>query len=366
MSSIYIPEPCHENWGKMSPTEKGRFCAVCTKEVVDFTKKLDEEIVAHVKKADDKTCGVFLPSQLHEPSQLSLSKSPWEFRLKKWMVSSLAMVGLFSLSKQSSAQKMGKVAIRGDVAFVEDHNTTKEESVVYGQVLDQNDKPVSGATVSIYYEGEFIADTTTIANGAFRFVIPAGKVLNGKIDIQASGNWKYKEVSGLQLKQRNTRIQLKLEEEIIIMGEIAYVDPIPQIDTALTDTTETIPADTLPIQHEIDTAEQNTCNEILEEPITSDTSQTTEVIGLTPRIDILIREEEALIYPNPGRDLLFIETPLDGEHLIEVFDPNGKLIHHKIFNGTKSSIEGLHLAPGFYTVKITTGTKSESKTWVVM
>lgn len=353
----------------MSPTEKGRFCAVCTKEVVDFTKKSDEEIVAHVKNADDKTCGVFLPSQLHEPSQLSLSKSPWEFRLKKWMVSSLAMVGLFSLSKQSSAQKIGKIAIRGDVAVIEDHNTTKEESVVYGQVLDAEDKPVAGAHVSIYYEGEFIADTTTIANGAFRFVIPPGKVLNGKIDIYASNNRKYKEVNGLQLKQRNTRIQLRLEEEIVIMGEIAYVEPISEIDTLIPDTPEILPIDTTATQTEIDTTVKTTCSEIQDpEAITEtpDTSATTEVIGLTPRIDILIREEEALIYPNPGRDLLFIETPLDGEHKIEVFDPNGKLIHSKNFNGTKSSIDGLHLAPGFYSVKITTGTKSETKTWVVM
>lgn len=350
----------------MSPTEKGRFCAVCTKEVVDFTKKSDEEIVAHVKNADDKTCGVFLPSQLHEPSQLKLSKSPWEFRLKKWMVSSLAMVGLFSLSKQSSAQKMGKIAIRGDVAVVEDHNTTTQESVVYGQVLDSEGKPVSGAHVSVYYEGEFIADTTTIANGAFRFVIPPGKVLNGKIDLYASSFRKYKEVSGLQLKQRNTRIQLRLEEEIMIMGEIAYVDPISEIDTLLP---ETQPADSTTTQTEIDTTVKTTCTEIEEtEEITEtqDTSSTTEVNGLTPRIDIFIREEEALIYPNPGRDLLFIETPLDGEHKIEVFDSNGKLVHSKIFNGTKSSIDGLQLAPGFYTVKITTGAKSESKTWVVM
>ena len=39
MSNFFIPEPCHENWNKMTPQEQGRHCAVCSKVVVDFTKK---------------------------------------------------------------------------------------------------------------------------------------------------------------------------------------------------------------------------------------------------------------------------------------------------------------------------------------
>lgn len=39
MTSYHIPEPCHENWDAMSPTERGRHCAVCAKEVVDLTER---------------------------------------------------------------------------------------------------------------------------------------------------------------------------------------------------------------------------------------------------------------------------------------------------------------------------------------
>ena len=41
---------CAENWDKMSTTEKGKFCEVCTKEVIDFTTLSKNEIIAVFKK----------------------------------------------------------------------------------------------------------------------------------------------------------------------------------------------------------------------------------------------------------------------------------------------------------------------------
>lgn len=69
---VSIPEPCHEDWGKMTQTEKGKFCQVCTKEVVDFTKTIDEDIVKYVLK-NDNACGRFSKSQLDR--SLTLERS---------------------------------------------------------------------------------------------------------------------------------------------------------------------------------------------------------------------------------------------------------------------------------------------------
>ena len=62
---ITIPKPCHENWNAMTPDEKGRFCAVCSKTVRDFRKAPDDEIIDVFAKATEEICGSFLPSQLN-------------------------------------------------------------------------------------------------------------------------------------------------------------------------------------------------------------------------------------------------------------------------------------------------------------
>ncbi|KAA2223736.1 TonB-dependent receptor plug domain-containing protein [Chryseobacterium sediminis] len=62
---ITIPKPCHENWNTMSPDEKGRFCAVCSKTVRDFRKVSDDDIIDVFSKASEEICGNFNPSQLN-------------------------------------------------------------------------------------------------------------------------------------------------------------------------------------------------------------------------------------------------------------------------------------------------------------
>ena len=65
---INIPTPCHEDWNKMSPRDKARFCDSCAKEVVDFTQYSSEEIQEYFTTHSAKrTCGHFRKDQL-QPS----------------------------------------------------------------------------------------------------------------------------------------------------------------------------------------------------------------------------------------------------------------------------------------------------------
>jgi hypothetical protein len=55
--NVRIDQPCSENWNKMTPEEKGRFCGKCQKSVVDFTRMRDHEIVDFLTASSGNVCG---------------------------------------------------------------------------------------------------------------------------------------------------------------------------------------------------------------------------------------------------------------------------------------------------------------------
>jgi len=62
--TLAIPTPCHEKWDQFTPTQKGRFCASCQKEVIDFTTWSDEQIKQYFVARPSSTCGRFASNQL--------------------------------------------------------------------------------------------------------------------------------------------------------------------------------------------------------------------------------------------------------------------------------------------------------------
>lgn len=67
MKNIQIPNPCSENWEIMSLREKGRFCEVCSKCVIDFTQKQQEEInQIFIENKNTSICGRFYSHQLFD------------------------------------------------------------------------------------------------------------------------------------------------------------------------------------------------------------------------------------------------------------------------------------------------------------
>lgn len=60
-----IPKPCHEDWRKMTSNQKGKFCDLCKKTVVDFTNKSKLEIQEILSQnTTTKVCGHFYKEQL--------------------------------------------------------------------------------------------------------------------------------------------------------------------------------------------------------------------------------------------------------------------------------------------------------------
>lgn len=105
---INIPQPCQEDWSKMTPQQQGRFCNSCQKCVVDFTNFSDEELYIYLlKHKGEKVCGRLgdwqLKRQITAPVKL-------HNRAYQWFLSLSIIVFLTSiLTNDAKAQTRTKV-----------------------------------------------------------------------------------------------------------------------------------------------------------------------------------------------------------------------------------------------------------------
>ncbi|MGY3795811.1 hypothetical protein [uncultured Aquimarina sp.] len=62
---LKLDNPCDEKWENMKPNERGSYCDLCSKNVVDFTKLNQIEISEMMKKSGNRICARLTHSQLN-------------------------------------------------------------------------------------------------------------------------------------------------------------------------------------------------------------------------------------------------------------------------------------------------------------
>jgi hypothetical protein len=99
---LSIPEPCHQNWDKMNPTEQGRFCNACAKQVVDFSSMSDTQVLNYFSTLkDEKVCGRVYPDQLERA--ITQPKEPKKRLFWYWNYITMLFL-FFSKSNNAKAQ----------------------------------------------------------------------------------------------------------------------------------------------------------------------------------------------------------------------------------------------------------------------
>lgn len=127
---LTIPKPCHENWNKMQPEEKGRFCQSCAKTVIDFTKSSEAEISQYFHENNSiKTCGRFKREQLKSITieiPKTLIYKPISFR-KAFLLALFITMGttLFSCKDENNT-----VHRLGEIVVVEDSISNKKDTLI--------------------------------------------------------------------------------------------------------------------------------------------------------------------------------------------------------------------------------------------
>jgi hypothetical protein len=141
---------CHEKWAHMTPTERGRLCARCNKELIDFTGMSEAEIHAYHSR-NPGTCGFYSLSQFHKPA---------------WRLTAAAAAAAIGLTVPTLAH----AALQAPASGITQSAIEPADSVVVkGIVVDSaTNQPIAGAQVVII--GTTLGSITDY-NGQFRFIV---------------------------------------------------------------------------------------------------------------------------------------------------------------------------------------------------
>jgi hypothetical protein len=206
---LSIQNPCHEKWENFISTASGGFCQSCNKNVMDFTKKTDLEIIKFLKRKPANSCGRFRPEQLKAysiPGNYRLSIKPSRMLLRAGFISlliafinkpTMAQTPAKPVTEQTPAQKLK--ASPGGKRFIS------------GIVVDNDSVPMPG--VNVVVAGMDIG-VVTDANGRFELSEPIKE--SQRITFSFIG---YKTHTVLLTYFDSNYLHIKLDIDTLVLGE---------------------------------------------------------------------------------------------------------------------------------------------------
>lgn len=166
--SISIPKPCQENWQTMTPMEKGRFCDSCQKQVFDFTKSSDREILQKFN-SDKNICGRFLKTQLERDISVPKEKSTF------WIAGASGILSFLSLGNQEGFSQEVKTE-QIENATISQQPTSASNDKISGNISDGFDV-IPGVTIT---NNRSKQTTSSDFDGNFSIEAFVGDTLNFK------------------------------------------------------------------------------------------------------------------------------------------------------------------------------------------
>lgn len=211
--NLTISKPCSEKFNQFNKTKAGGFCNSCQKEVIDFRKMSDSQLMTYFKNKERKTCGYFKTSQLKEYTQINEIRRTSKFKFLR--IAAVAFISLTSLHHiQAQEQKPKSEIVQKSNEISNNKNNKKEvqEKLFSGTILDESG-PLPGANIVL--KGTSIG---TISNfdGEFEFpkALKEGDILVVSFLGYATQN--------ILIGKDQSIVNLVMEEELscVLMGEV--------------------------------------------------------------------------------------------------------------------------------------------------
>lgn len=365
--SISIPKPCHEDWSKMTPDEKGAFCASCQKSVYDFSKKTDEEIIAVFEKEEKgKVCGRFSTAQLSRPV-VTFGNQTATRQLAKFAYALLLVFGAFLFNGNVFGQEMvkGETRLMGKPSvehYVVDKEVEKvDEPITKGTPITCGLRTVKDVNLTSLGQAVVMEEPTEIIRMGDTVVAPVKGIdkVSNLVETAITGdkNIEVKEYYdiplGMMVMEPIDTVAL-IEPEIIepienveivtmVAGGVSYVEyevpeltPVEDVEGQLVEETEeVIPTEdvislidileTPPVNDEVIPKEEVT---LVEEVVPVEEEETDKTGLVLDNLILPVSQLEVKVFPNPSAGQISLSYNLDNNSAvnIELFDITGKRV----------------------------------------
>ena len=214
--TLAVSSPCSEQWDTFLPVKNGAFCPSCQKNVVDFTKMSEDEIVQFFEDNSTGICGRFTSDQLKPYHQdVSVISLGWNL----FNAGILAILLMFATQPASAFVPTIKNQIES-VEIRQNHLDVPEEEglTIEGIVRDENNDPFPG--VNIYVKNQNTIGTVSDKNGKFKLL---ADVKPG--DILVFSFLGYEPVEYVVTKNIPQLLEIVLTDFQMMMGEVQIEEP---------------------------------------------------------------------------------------------------------------------------------------------
>lgn len=221
-TTLSIPKPCHEDWEKMTAQDRGRFCSLCQKTVVDFSHFSDKELIDYFKTSRiGSTCGRLNNTQLERP--LVINRTPKRNPIVAWGAALFALLASSNLTAQEPAGLPADTTIAQPSAETDSTATakkpqTRKQIIIKGQVTDKlTGEILVGAPVGI--KG-YPYNAATDIDGNFSITLPPS-FAKDSVDIEFRYiGYTTVILTGVYIHKPDLVVNAKLEESSELAGEV--------------------------------------------------------------------------------------------------------------------------------------------------
>lgn len=165
--NIHIPNPCHEDWNKMTNVALGKHCNLCQTNVIDFSAMSAAEIAHYLKQhqKEKKLC-VKIKNPNYTASNLTANRIS-NYSKKFLYALAIAFLGFIASPISSNAEYQ-----------TENHPTEKSnmDKGIFGRIINKSGKGIGNTKVAIFKGEERIAQVRTDSAGYYSLTnAPIGK-----------------------------------------------------------------------------------------------------------------------------------------------------------------------------------------------